>query len=140
VAGYEALVLTVDTPVLGNRLNERKTPLVLPTHLRLANIEDPTVVKSRKPTVNRLLMDARTAKQANAILKEAANSMHDAALTWEVLANLRRATNMKIILKGIMALEDARLAVEHGADAIVMEFEGQNHSLYVLNQTSMCSM
>jgi (S)-2-hydroxy-acid oxidase len=85
-------------------------------------------------------MDARTAKQANAILKEAANSMHDAALTWEVLANLRRATTMKIILKGIMALEDARLAVEHGADAIVMEFEGQNHSLYVLNQTAMCSM
>jgi (S)-2-hydroxy-acid oxidase len=31
-AGYEALVLTVDTPVLGNRLNERRTPLVLPDH------------------------------------------------------------------------------------------------------------
>jgi (S)-2-hydroxy-acid oxidase len=85
-------------------------------------------------------MNARTAKQANAILKEATNSMYDAALTWEVLANLRRATTMKIILKGIMAPEDARLAVEHGADAIVMEFEGQNYSLYVMNQTSMCSM
>jgi hypothetical protein len=32
-------------------------------------------------------MDARTAKQASAILKEAANSMHDAALTWELIAN-----------------------------------------------------
>lgn len=124
VVGYEALVVTVDTPVLGNRLNERKTPLVLPPHLRLANLEDTTKPKSGKPTVNRLLMDARTSKQAHDILKEAGNTTHSAALTWEVLATLRGATTMKVILKGIMTPEDARLAIEHGADAIVVSNHG----------------
>ncbi|KAF2725733.1 S-2-hydroxy-acid oxidase [Polychaeton citri CBS 116435] len=125
-AGYEALVLTVDTPVLGNRLNERKTPLVLPPHLRLANIETkPDPNKRRKPTVNRLLMDARTAKQANELLQQAGDSMHSSSLTWETtLKSLRQITKMKVILKGIMAPEDARLAVEHGADAIVVSNHG----------------
>jgi (S)-2-hydroxy-acid oxidase len=113
-----------DTPVLGNRLNERKTPLVLPPNLRLANIEDASITKARKPTFNRLLMDARTAKQAKALLDEAKDTMHSAALTWDVIATLRRATKMKIILKGVMSPEDARLAVKHGADAIVISNHG----------------
>ena len=124
MAGYEALVVTVDTPVLGNRLNERKTPLILPSHLRLANIKNSSPTKSLEPTVNRILMDARTAEQAKEILKSSKKTMHSAALTWEILASLRRNTTMKIIPKGIMAPEDARLAVEHGADAIVVSNHG----------------
>ncbi|KAG0646218.1 hydroxyacid oxidase [Hyphodiscus hymeniophilus] len=123
-AGYEALAITVDTPVLGNRLNERKTPLVLPKHLRLPNVEDISKPKSNKPTVNRLLMDARTAKQAEEILDRARNTTHSSALTWDVVATLRKSTTMKIILKGIMTPEDARLAVKHGVDAIVVSNHG----------------
>ncbi|CZR55576.1 related to L-lactate dehydrogenase (cytochrome) [Phialocephala subalpina] len=123
-AGYEALVVTVDTPVLGNRLNERKTPLILPPHLRLANIKNANATKSGEPTVNRLLMDARTAEQAKEILKKAKKTIHSPELTWDVLSHLRRSTSMKIILKGIMAPEDARLAVERGADAIVVSNHG----------------
>lgn len=123
-AGYEALVVTVDTPVLGNRLNERKTPLILPPHLRLANIKDANATKSREPTVNRILMDARTADQAKEILKKAKKTIHSAELTWDVLSHLRKSTSMKIILKGIMAPDDARLAVKHGADAIVVSNHG----------------
>lgn len=37
-AGYEALCITVDTPILGNRLHERRSPLELPQHLSLANL------------------------------------------------------------------------------------------------------
>ena len=117
-------MVTVDTPVLGNRLNERKTPLVLPEHLRLPNVEDVSKPNSGKPTVNRLLMDARTAKQSSDILKEAGNTSHSAALTWNVVAELRKVTTMKIILKGIMTPDDARLAVQHGADAIVVSNHG----------------
>ncbi|KAB8237505.1 alpha-hydroxy acid oxidase [Aspergillus alliaceus] len=120
-AGYEALVLTVDTPILGNRLNERKTPLVLPPHLRYGNFE---TKRPNRPTLNRELMDARTALQADAILKAARKDMHDASLTWDVLPALRRMTRLRIIMKGIMAPTDARKAVEYGADAIVVSNHG----------------
>jgi len=116
--------VTVDTPVLGNRLNERKTPLILPPHLHLANIKNANATKSGEPTVNRLLMDARTASQAKEILKKAKKTIHSAELTWDVLSHLRKSTSMKVILKGIMAPEDARLAVEYGADAIVVSNHG----------------
>lgn len=127
-AGYEAIVLTVDTPVLGNRLNERKTPLALPSHLRLANIESDIHKGPRKPTMNRLLMDARTAEQAAQITQTAENAstMHSSSLTWESTIKFLRntTTNMRIILKGIMTPEDAVLAVEYGADAIVVSNHG----------------
>ncbi|KAF4536057.1 Succinate-semialdehyde dehydrogenase [Lasiodiplodia theobromae] len=121
-AGYEALVVTVDTPVLGNRINERKTPLVLPENLRLANIESPAnAPKLRKPTFNRLLMDARTAQQAQDIISSAGGSMHSASLEWTSTINfLRKTTSMKVILKGIMTPEDAALAVKHGADFVLV--------------------
>jgi (S)-2-hydroxy-acid oxidase len=127
-AGYEALVLTVDTPVLGNRLNERKVPLVLPSGLHLANIEPASrsPQADRKPTFNRRLMDARTLHEAESILSEAGGSTHSNSLTWDTTIPLMRkvAPDMKIILKGIMTPEDAVLAVNHGADAIVVSNHG----------------
>lgn len=127
-AGYEALVLTVDTPVLGNRLNERKVPLVLPPSLHLANVQPTTrsPQSERKPTFDRRLMDARTLHDAEAILSEAGGNTHSSSLTWDItLPFLRRtAPRMKIILKGIMTPEDAVLAVKYGTDAIVVSNHG----------------
>lgn len=123
--GYEALVLTVDTPVLGNRINERQTPLVLPEGLRLANIQQKDAKGPRKPSFNREIMDARSAKQANDLMQAAGNTANSASLTWSsTIKFLRQTTDMKIILKGIMAPEDAQLAVECGADAIIVSNHG----------------
>ncbi|KAL2006638.1 hypothetical protein VTN00DRAFT_9306 [Thermoascus crustaceus] len=97
-AGYKAVALTVDTPILGNRINERKTPLVLPDHLSLANIEEPgTKRKVSKPTMNRILMNARTKEEAYKLSREASDTMNDA---------------------------NALLAMEHGANAIVASNHG----------------
>jgi (S)-2-hydroxy-acid oxidase len=135
-AGYEALVLTVDTPVLGNRLNERKTPLVLPQGLHLANIESASrsPLTQRKPTFNRRLMDARTLHDAEIILSEAGGSTHSNSLTWDATIPFLRkvAPGMMVILKGIMTPDDAMLAVKHRADAIVVS----NHGGRQLNETS----
>jgi (S)-2-hydroxy-acid oxidase len=119
-------VLTVDTPVLGNRINERKTPLVLPDGLTLANQEKkPDSTGEKKPTVNRLLMDARTSQQAKELTESAGGSMHSSSLTWDgSMKFLRENTKMKIILKGIMTPEDAELAVHHKADAIIVSNHG----------------
>jgi (S)-2-hydroxy-acid oxidase len=123
-AGYKALVLTVDTPILGNRLNERKTPLVLPQGMHLENYARNKNAVG-KPTTERLFLNASTAKEANEITKHSGPSMHSQKLTWHhTIPWLRKATSMKLILKGIMTEEDALLAVEHGADAIVVSNHG----------------
>ncbi|KAJ6119983.1 hypothetical protein N7523_004263 [Penicillium sp. IBT 18751x] len=124
-AGFEALVLTVDTPVLGNRINERLTPLVLPEGIHLANLKQQDLQGPRKPSFNRQIMDARTAKQANDLMQAAGDTANSASLTWSsTIEFLRQTTSMKIILKGVMAPEDAQLAVECGADAIIVSNHG----------------
>jgi 4-hydroxymandelate oxidase len=45
-------------------------------------------------------------------------------MTWDFLKRLRDTTKMKIVIKGILAHEDARLAVEHGIDAIIVSNHG----------------
>lgn len=125
-AGYTAIVLTVDTPVLGNRINERKTPLVLPQGMHLENYERKNSNSSQgKPTNERLFLNAPTVKEAEEIVKAAGPTMYSRSLTWrDTLPWLRKATNMKIILKGVMSAEDATLAVQHNADAIVVSNHG----------------
>lgn len=124
-AGYTALVLTVDTPVLGNRLSERKTAVVLPQGMSLPNLTKPSPSAKPQPSINRQLMNALTAAEAKTIRTAAGSSMHSSSLTWEqTIKFLRGVTNMKIILKGIMTGEDAALAVEHGADAIIVSNHG----------------
>lgn len=115
----------MDTPVLGNRLNERETPLVLPSGIKLENLKQVKEEDQGKPSFNRRLMDARTAKQASEVLQEVGDRTNSAALTWKsTIEFLRRTTRMKIILKGVLAPEDALLAIEYGADAIVVSNHG----------------
>jgi (S)-2-hydroxy-acid oxidase len=124
-ASYEALVLTVDTPVLGNRLAERRTAVVLPPGMSLPNTDTPTTSPSNLPSVNRLLMNARTSTEAADLLATSGSKMHSSSITWaKTMKFLRGVTKMRIILKGIMTGEDAALAVEHGADAIIVSNHG----------------
>ncbi|CAD0099848.1 unnamed protein product, partial [Aureobasidium mustum] len=121
-AGYEALVLTVDTPVLGNRLHERKTPLRLPPGLTTANARSRRVGGVSKAG---LLLRAETASEAKRIADEHRDSLVDSTMTWEnVVPWLQAQTSMKIVLKGIMTAEDAQLAIESGVDAIIVSNHG----------------
>jgi len=45
-------------------------------------------------------------------------------MTWEVIKRLRDATAMKLVIKGIVTREDAQLAVEHGADGVIVSNHG----------------
>ncbi|KAI9046018.1 S-2-hydroxy-acid oxidase [Aspergillus affinis] len=53
-AGYQALILTVDTPVLGNRLAERQTAVTLPPGMKLPNLDNKHRASESQPSVNRL--------------------------------------------------------------------------------------
>jgi isopentenyl diphosphate isomerase/L-lactate dehydrogenase-like FMN-dependent dehydrogenase len=51
-------------------------------------------------------------------------TIHDPAMSWEFVDRLRKATSRKLFIKGIDTREDARLAVEHGLDGILVSNHG----------------
>lgn len=121
-AGYDALVLTVDTPITGNRLHDRKSPLKLPSHLSMANFSH---IKVGLPSRGRLLLNARNAKEAKKIAAENHLALNDRSLTWEnTIPWLRSQTKLKIIVKGILTAEDALRAVDSGVDALIVSNHG----------------
>jgi 4-hydroxymandelate oxidase len=97
-AGYGALVVTVDLPVLGYRERDRRNGFELPP---LGNYPNPPVDPD----------------------DEGADWL-SRSLTWGDLATIRSWARLPIVLKGILTAEDARLAVEHGADGIVVSSHG----------------
>jgi 4-hydroxymandelate oxidase len=103
-AGYEALCLTVDLPVLGYR-DEILRIRFDPGRDAYANLPKRDVWRS----------DGRLDETMD---------MRSVGLTWESLEEIRSWTPLPLVLKGILTAEDARLGVEHGADAIWVSNHG----------------
>ncbi|ORY43163.1 FMN-dependent alpha-hydroxy acid dehydrogenase [Rhizoclosmatium globosum] len=108
-AGYQALVLTVDAPVLGRRLKDLRNKFSMPPHLKLANFDASQGVM--------------TASERNST-GATSGAKADASLTWKDIDWLRSVTSMKIVLKGIMTHEDALLACQWKVDAIIVSNHG----------------
>lgn len=107
----------MDTPILGSRLSERRS-LLAEKELRTKPI-------ASAATVNRILMDARTKQEAKDIADSAGGALINSALIWETtIPFLRSVSSMKIIVKGFMSPEDARLVVDYGVDGIVVYNHG----------------
>ncbi|HTK11729.1 MAG TPA: alpha-hydroxy acid oxidase [Ktedonobacteraceae bacterium] len=111
-AGYRALVLTVDAPRLGNREQVRRSGFTLPPGMQRANF-----VQQEKQTVQKQV--AGTSGFASH-----ANARFDETLSWEAIDWLRSITSLPILVKGILRADDARLAVEHGVDGIIISNHG----------------
>ena len=116
-AGYSALVVTLDTALLGWRERDLQHPYL--PFLRghgLANYFTDPVFCSR-------LAQPPQADPAPAI-RLWAGLFSNTALTWNDLAWLRRQTRMPILLKGILHADDARLALDHGVDGVIVSNHG----------------
>lgn len=107
-AGYKALVLTVDTPVVGNRLRDVRNHFTIPSHLELANFRGTSISGG----INQ------------ATLHTFSNAEFDQSLTWEAIDWLRSITRLPIVVKGILTAEDAVLAAEHGVAGIIVSNHG----------------
>lgn len=107
-AGCRALVVTVDAAVNGLRNIEQRAGFRLPDGLRAVNLDG-----MRGP-------DIRTEPGRSPVFL----GLLDAAPRWEDIAWLRSQTRLPVILKGIMGAHDARLAVETGADGVVVSNHG----------------
>ena len=116
-SGYSALVITLDTAMLGWRERDLQHPY-LPFLLGdgLANYLTDPVFCSRLP-------QSPVADRAPAI-RLWGSLFSNTALTWNDLSWLRRQTKLPIVLKGILHPDDARLALDHGADAIIVSNHG----------------
>jgi isopentenyl diphosphate isomerase/L-lactate dehydrogenase-like FMN-dependent dehydrogenase len=102
-AGYSALVLTVDLPVVGYRERELRMPIALSDH-RVGNFDD-------------LLREAED-------LPHVFTTLFDQTLSWGDIEWVRSISDMPLVIKGILTAEDARLAVDHGADAVLVSNHG----------------
>jgi 4-hydroxymandelate oxidase len=101
-AGYGAIVLTVDFPVPGRRERELRDGFELEWG-GLGNFPELGGGVEFLP-----LMAA----------------LHDQQLAWPDLAWIRGLSSLPLVVKGILTAEDARLAVEHGADAVIVSNHG----------------
>ena len=113
-AGCPVVVLTVDIvglPTMRERIE------------RFRRDENPECQSCHDSFGRRLLRGADgVAKTAGLdMMKMAADAM---TLDWDIVDRIRDATSMKLVIKGIMTHEDARLCVEHGVDGLIVSNHG----------------
>lgn len=148
-AGYKAVFLTVDTPMLGRRNLEIRNQFKLPKPYRIANFTD----EERSSDAGASIMDNRPSSKSddteqgkNSARPKSAAGYHDGekrrppqgpitfhthaanpTLNWERdIAWLKQecGPSMQVWLKGIATAEDTLLALHHGIDGIVVSNHG----------------
>lgn len=106
-AGYSALVLTVDAPVLGARDRQMRTGFAWQVPAPIGNGPD-VVSPARGPTPDGPRFRFRS----------------ETAATWRLVEELGSTTRLPLVIKGLLTREDARAAVRHGAAAVVVSNHG----------------
>ncbi|MBS0449370.1 MAG: alpha-hydroxy-acid oxidizing protein [Proteobacteria bacterium] len=130
VAGYGALVLTVDVPVSGLRERDVRNGFKLPFRPSLRTLADLvthpgwslSMARQGSPSfVNLAEGDSQSSARLQAALL--ARAM-DRSLVWDSLTWLRSLWDGPLLIKGVLNPADASLAVRHGVDGIVVSNHG----------------
>lgn len=103
-AGYRAIVLGVDLPVIGYRDRDIRNGFGLPPHISPVNLPSGDGTGVRLTELNDILVSA--------------------ALTWQDVEWVRGLTKLPLVVKGIVASSDADLAVRAGADGVLVSNHG----------------
>lgn len=130
-AKCNALVLTVDLQVLGQRHRDIRNGMTVPPEFRFANVVDIarkpgwlwSIIKSRSKTFGNLAGHVKGMENV-ASLAQWTNQQFDPALNWKDIEWIKKIWPGKIIIKGILDPDDAKLAVKLGADAVVVSNHG----------------
>jgi isopentenyl diphosphate isomerase/L-lactate dehydrogenase-like FMN-dependent dehydrogenase len=104
-SGYEAIVITVDAPRGGRRERDLRSGFKIPEGLGVPSVKAALGV-DREVTI------------------EETFSLMDPALNWRDLATLASGCSLPVLVKGVLTAEDASLAVEHGAAAVIVSNHG----------------
>jgi len=129
-AGYKALVLTIDTPVVGNRERDVRNGASLPPKIRLDTALDaigkPGWVLDyfRGPTIQMANLRDVVPPHVGSVPAYVDRELNDQAATWDRLDWLRRTWDGPLAVKGILSVRDALEAVRRGADAVYISNHG----------------
>jgi len=131
-SGFNALCLTVDTVVAGNRERDHRTGFTTPPKLTLKSLMSFAV--HPKWTINYLTHEkfklanvVHFTKEGSSIAKgvmEYVNEQYDPAMSWKDAEYCIKRWNGPFALKGVMSVEDAKKAVDIGASAIMLSNHG----------------
>ena len=111
---YKAIVVTVDTPVVGRRLEDARNGFNLPPRLSMANFSNTSLESA--------LVSGQELKDS--FLHKYTTELIDPSLTWESIDWIRRITRLPILLKGILTAEDAEEALKHDVQGIIVSNHG----------------
>ncbi|KAK5059681.1 hypothetical protein LTR84_009564 [Exophiala bonariae] len=104
-AGFKAIFVSVDVPVLGRRLNEMRNNFTLPEDLTFPNI-----------------LSSGSSEFSD---EGGDGNDYDASLEWsEIIPWLKKNTKMQVWLKGVLSPDDVELAIHHKVDGIVISNHG----------------
>jgi len=146
-SGYKALIITVDAPRLGKREEDNRNKFSLPSHLSLKmmeriNEEAGHTEQHQESTINAAANGSKFGRhftsfteqhQKSATTDAAANgskfgqhftSLIDGGLAWDFIPWIKTITNLPVLVKGILAPDDARKAVSLGVDGIIVSNHG----------------
>lgn len=110
-AGYRALVVTVDAPLLGRRERDARNRFHLPAGLIAANVLGDGMSE----------IDER---DAGSSLNSYFAELLDPSLTWDDIEWLRGITELPVLVKGVLRADDAVRAVDHGAAGLIVSNHG----------------
>jgi L-lactate dehydrogenase (cytochrome) len=124
-AGYEALVLTVDTPVAGPRLRDVRNGLTIPPSLSVRTFAEGVLHPGWWfDLITTEALEFASLNRFEGTVAELVSRMFDPAATLADLAWLRSSWEGPLVVKGISTVEDARAVVDAGADAVVVSNHG----------------
>jgi isopentenyl diphosphate isomerase/L-lactate dehydrogenase-like FMN-dependent dehydrogenase len=131
-SGYRVLVVTLDAPVLGQRERDVRNGATIPPRLTLRNAIDIlrrprwlwTIWRGPRVTFANVAAAGPSQGLGPFALAPYVNTLFDPAVTWKDLEWMRRLWKGPIAVKGVMSAEDARLAVENGAEAVIVSNHG----------------
>ena len=130
-AGCSALVVTLDLQILGQRHKDIKNALSAPPKLTLANLLDMAskpawslgMLGTSRRTFRNIVGHASGVSDLSSLGAWTAQQF-DPRLSWDDVAWIKERWDRKLILKGILDEEDARMAAKTGADAIIVSNHG----------------
>ena len=130
-AKCSALVLTLDLQILGQRHKDLKNGLTAPPKPTLANLINLAtkprwcwgMLNTKRRTFGNIVGHAQGVDDPSSLFEWTAQQF-DPTLSWADVEWVKRRWGGKLVLKGILDVEDARLAANSGADAIVVSNHG----------------
>jgi isopentenyl diphosphate isomerase/L-lactate dehydrogenase-like FMN-dependent dehydrogenase len=118
-AGYQAIALTVDTPILGRRERDLRNAFGLPAGFQYENLLGP-------------LARSGPADVGESALATYFSTQLDHALTWKDLEWLIGYTRLPVLVKGVVRADDARRCLAAGAGGIIVSNHGGRQLDYAI--------